>query len=633
MKKFYAIAVIAIAAFTGSANAQSQRLILAEEFTQASCGPCAAQNPNFNTLLANNTAKVVGLKYQTSWPGVDPMNAQTQTWVGPRVSYYNVSGVPYATLDGTAQTGASYVGAPANWNQTKIDNRYAVVSPFEIEVTHAFDPTYTNVDVTIDVTCTQLVPQLVAANMSLRVAIVEQEIEFCQAPGTNGETEFYGVMRKMLPDAAGTVLAATWAVGQTQQFTFSSAIPAYVYDLKQLAIVVFIQNNTSKEVLQAGLSAPMPIALDASIKDCDATAAAVTCGTTFDPSITISNEGTTAINSVDLSYSVTGGSPQTYTANVTIAPGTSSVVTLPTMTLGTFPSTFTCNITAVNGGNDIVTGNNSASTTLYQIPATAQVAPMTQDFVAIAFPPANWNRINGGGSASWTRVSPGALANNGSTRMEYYNSAAGDEDFLYTPKVDLSGLSNPVLTFKMAKAPFTGYTDRCDILASTDCGATWTTIWTKSDPALSTVPANGNPYVPTPNTNQWRDEAISLSSFAGQTEVLFLFQAISGYGNNMFIDDINIQSSVGIGENSSTSISVFPSVTTGDVYINLNGVQSNSNVVSVFDVNGKLVESFTTAIDNNSQIYVNMSSYQNGMYIVQVETGSQKIVEKVVLEK
>ncbi len=630
MKKIYALAVIAIVAFTGSANAQSQRLVLAEEFTQASCGPCAAQNPTFNTLLANNTAKVVGIKYQTNWPGVDPMNTQTQTWVGPRVTYYAVNGVPHATMDGTAQTGGSYTGAPANWTQAKIDTRYAVASPFDLEVSHTFDASYANVDITVDITATQAA----AGTLYLRVALVEQDIEFCQAPGTNGETEFYGVMRKMLPNATGTALATSWTAGQTQQLTFSSAIPSYIYDLKQFAIVVFIQNDVNKEVLQAGLSAPQPIALDASIKDCSLASASVTCGNTMDPSITISNEGTTAITTVDLTYSVTGGVPQNYTANVNIAPGANSTVILPSITMATFPSTFTCTVTAVNGTTDIVAGNNTSTTTIYQIPGAAQMAPVTQDFVAAVFPPANWTRINGGGTATWTRVSQGASANNGSAKMDFYNSAQGDEDYLYSPKVDMSGLTNPVLTFKIAKAQYTGFIDRMDIHASIDCGATWTTVWTKSDPLLSTMPAQTGAYTPiSGNAAHWRNENVDLSAFAGQTEVLFVFDAISGYGNNMYVDDINVQSAVGIGENPSTSISVFPSITTGDVYVNLSGVQSKSNVVSIFDVNGKLVNTFNASIDNNSQIYVNMASYQNGMYIIQVETGSQKIVEKIMLEK
>ena len=84
MKKLY---TLALTMFVGVAvNAQSQRLTLLEEFTQASCGPCASQNPALNTLLSGNESKAVSIKYQTNWPGVDPMNTQTQTWVAPRVS-------------------------------------------------------------------------------------------------------------------------------------------------------------------------------------------------------------------------------------------------------------------------------------------------------------------------------------------------------------------------------------------------------------------------------------------------------------------------------------------------------------------------------------------------------------------
>ena len=39
---------------------------MVESFTQASCGPCAAQNPGFNNLLQNNGNRVVLLKYQTA---------------------------------------------------------------------------------------------------------------------------------------------------------------------------------------------------------------------------------------------------------------------------------------------------------------------------------------------------------------------------------------------------------------------------------------------------------------------------------------------------------------------------------------------------------------------------------------
>jgi hypothetical protein len=72
MKKALLSSLIMISGVTASFG---QRLVLLEHFTQASCGPCASQNPALNALLDNNTTKVVAIKYQTSWPGTDPMNA------------------------------------------------------------------------------------------------------------------------------------------------------------------------------------------------------------------------------------------------------------------------------------------------------------------------------------------------------------------------------------------------------------------------------------------------------------------------------------------------------------------------------------------------------------------------------
>lgn len=625
MKKFYLLSALGLTLFAGSAVAQSQRLVLVEEFTQASCGPCAAQNPALNAMLANNTTKVVSVKYQTNWPGVDPMNTQTQTWVGPRVSYYNVTGVPNVRGDGN-----SVSGAPSVITQSWINTRYATSSPFDLDVNHTFSNDYDSVFIEVVMTCTQAT----SGNLVLQTAMVEKEVSFCQAPGTNGETEFYSVMRRMYPSASGTTLGTTWTVGQSQTFSFSGPIPTYIYDLKELAIVGFIQDNTSKAVHQAGLSDPLPIPLDASLKNCSASAATLTCGTSYDPAITVYNEGSSTITSLNLSYSVTGGSLQTYTWNGTLASGANTVINLGTIAIPSFPSTFTCNITGVNGSTDIVAGNNQLTATLYQVPTTAQTAPVVQDFVATLFPPADWTRINGGGSATWTRVAVGATAANGSAKMDYYNSADGDEDLLYTPKVDLSNLTNPSLTFKLAKAPYTGFVDQMDILASTDCGATWTTVWSKSDPALSTVAALTSAFTPTSgSTTQWRNESASLSGFAGQTEVLFAFKAISGYGNNLYIDDINIQSSTGIGENAeTTTISVFPSITSGDVYVNLGNLNTLNAVVTVLDASGKLVETFEAKKDNADNVYVNLANRQNGMYFIQVEAEGQKIVKKVILE-
>jgi hypothetical protein len=227
MKKITTL--IALACVSSFGFAQSQRLCLAEEFTQASCPPCAAQNPAYNALLAANTNKIISIKYQTSWPGVDPMNAQTQSEVGPRVSYYSVSGVPNARVDGTIAA-----GAPSSTTQTVIDNEYNVPSSFTMNLTHSFSSDMDSIFISCDVTCSQ---NITMTTPKLHVVMVEESIIFANPPGTNGEKEFYNVMRKMYPNASGTTLTTTWTSSQTQNFSFSGPIPTYVYNKGQIGIL------------------------------------------------------------------------------------------------------------------------------------------------------------------------------------------------------------------------------------------------------------------------------------------------------------------------------------------------------------------------------------------------------------
>src|SRR5689334_2661669 len=191
MKKLYSIAVLSMTLFAGSAFAQSQRFILAEEFTQASCAPCAAQNPAFNAVLDANQTKIIGLKYQVWWPGYDPMYNQNKAQVNTRVAYYGVTGVPNVRVDGTA-----YAGAPSGVSQAFVDNRYSTVpSPSTITASHTFNAAYTQMTINADITCTQAT----AGTLVAQVAVMEREIDFTSPPGTNGETEFYGVMKVMAP--------------------------------------------------------------------------------------------------------------------------------------------------------------------------------------------------------------------------------------------------------------------------------------------------------------------------------------------------------------------------------------------------------------------------------------------------
>lgn len=309
MKKITLLLVVLLVALT-SGYSQSQRLVLFEEFTNASCSPCASQNPAFDALLAANPTKCTSIKYHTNWPGVDPMNAQNPGDVSTRVGYYGVNGVPMCFMDGVAPSGTNYLGAPANVNQAKIDAEYAIASPFELIVNQQLSPGNDSLYVTILGTATASV----SGSLVLHIAVIEKHIHFNTAPGSNGEKDFYNVMKKMLPGASGTALPTSITTGDYFIVKYAWKL-ANVYSLGQLSVVAFIQDNATKTVHQAANTTSTPIlwpyANDVMLSSISNVMPGY-CEPRLAPSVTIRNYGTQPLTSVNIHCKVNDGAPNTY---------------------------------------------------------------------------------------------------------------------------------------------------------------------------------------------------------------------------------------------------------------------------------------------------------------------------------
>lgn len=297
MKHLYIF--LALAVLTTSAMGQSTRTVLVEEGTNASCGPCAAQNPSFNALLDNNVDQVVSIKYQWYFPGFDPMHEHNPEEANARLSYYGINGVPTATIDGVIpDVSPSYAGAPGAFTQQLFDDAAAIPGSFDIEVTYELTPNGLTMDATA--TCTQAA----SGDLRFRIAVIEEEIQFDSAPGSNGETEFFGVMKKFLPGSNGVQMANAYDVGETFS-TSQSWSYANVYDVNELAVVVFIQNDDNKAVLQAALASDAEIQPEVP-NDVTGTElaglSAENCGTTINPVVTIRNNGGETLTSATIDY-------------------------------------------------------------------------------------------------------------------------------------------------------------------------------------------------------------------------------------------------------------------------------------------------------------------------------------------
>lgn len=627
-------------------NAQTQRTSLFEEYTGENCGPCAATNPGITTLADANFAgpqKMILLRYQVAIPSAptSPTSLYQQNSTEPpaRQSYYYPSSgdrfAPQGRFNGRELgVGDPNQGHAGFLDQPTIDGDYVVDAPFELTTSYAWNPTYDEVTITTTITAAQA---FTTSNpLKLRLAIIEEEIHYATAPGTNGEKDFEFVMRKMVPDVNGQTLAGTWTNGQTQTLTNVVTLPAYIWNKGEVAIVAFIQEdvpspgpNTVRTVHQAAYGAPQPLALDATTTVLGGINASA-CSPDFTPTLTIENAGTTALTSCTINYKIDNGTVMTQAWTGNLATGQTDLVTLPLQTTTAGTHTFTAYTSDPNGSTDNNLQNDSKNKTFIIFGAPA-AAPITQTF-ATAGIPAGYSVGNPDGGYTWQRVT----TLSGILKYDAYtNGNEGDIDHFYLPRLDFTGMSSMEIRFDVAHRPYnTIYLETLDLLISTDCGTTWTNLYSKTGATLGTGAAQTGAYTPNTAAGHWRNETISLGAYANNPDVLLDFRITNGYGNNVYLDNINVVSNpVGIKEaNSLSDVVVYPNPASTNATVKVNSANNGMATIIVYNALGQEVFTTSEKISGGINTFeLNTAVLANGLYTISVNTENGKSVQKLTV--
>ena len=219
---------------------ERSRMVLVEHFTNSSDENCADINPQVNTIVNGYLGDVIDVQYHTSFPGFDQMNEDNPSAPSARSMYYGASSVPWSVVDGTVYNGFStgFVENP------QIVELRALEDPlFTIELNT--EKSTIGVDVNVTITSQEAITD---KNISCQLVVVEKVIN--SLTGTNGETMFRSVLKKMLPNAGGTNFSHNWWDGQSETisatWTYSN-----VYDPDQVYVVAFVQDEITKEIYQA----------------------------------------------------------------------------------------------------------------------------------------------------------------------------------------------------------------------------------------------------------------------------------------------------------------------------------------------------------------------------------------------
>ena len=171
------------------------------------------------------------------------------------------------------------------------------------------------------------------------------------------------------------------------------------------------------------------------------------------------------------------------------------------------------------------------------------------------------------------------------------------------------------LTYDYAYCGFSGYADGFRIEISTDCGATWDSIYGASGTDLQTTGYVNSPWYPT--CGSWETDSLDLTSFGYNGDTIMVgFVAINDYGNRFFMDNVNINGQniiIGLDDEiTEFNTSIYPNPTKGIFNIR---TDANTMKVEVYSTLGRLVAN--EFIQGGLQ-QIDLSKQPKGVYFVKL---------------
>jgi hypothetical protein len=260
----------------------------------------------------------------------------------------------------------------------------------------------------------------------------------------------------------------------------------------------------------------------------------------------VRNNGTTTLTSVTLNVEMDAGAPTVTTFPLSLAAGRDTTLNLAGISGSAGNHTMTVYTTSPNGSTDNFLNNDTIYSYVNILSASSPL-PFTQDFSLSTFPPAGWQiwNPNSGASNTWKRDVVSGYSAPGAAFFDDYNvNQAGTMDELITPALDPGNATDVTLNFKVAYAPSdtvdVSAWDGLEVYVSGDGGKTYHLLYKKTGKQLRTAPATTIPFSAF-QQSLWRDETLDLSPYvtAGQ-KMIVKFRNTNAFGNNLYIDDINI---------------------------------------------------------------------------------------------
>ena len=185
----------------------------------------------------------------------------------------------------------------------------------------------------------------------------------------------------------------------------------------------------------------------------------------------------------------------------------------------------------------------------------------------------------------------------------------GEEAMLVSAPLDITAVTNPILTFKHRQRSLGQFVDELSVWYATSINDYWHLL---------------GDY--TYACEDW--ETITLALPEASDAYLIAFKGKSNNADGVYVDDVWVGNDPGVGvdEQSALAATVSPNPTTGNVTVETN---TNEGQVIVFDMLGKQM---LTALVINGRAELDLSAFAKGVYVARISSESGTSTIKLVKE-
>lgn len=407
MKKIFTLCVLAATTLTASAQLPVSTMpapknALLEEFTGITCVYCPDGHKIAKQITDANPNRAFAVNIHTggfATPSAsNPFDFRTPEGDAIRViPGMGVTGYPQGAVNRKLYgTATSFAMSRSVWTAAV---NAILAQPAYVNVAGQAELNVTTNQLTVNVEAYYTNNSPVPGN-KLTVMLLQNNINGPQTGAAqfnptmvnpDGTYRHMHALRDVLTPATGEDITPTTTgtlITRTYNYTVPATIPAtgaYAIPVEagNLEVIVFVAESVTNVINVARV----PISFTGLTTTNNAQVVTVTqedniCTNSITPTFTLKNMGNAVMTTAEVSYSVNGGTAQTYTWNGNLAPLSSVDVTLPSISFTLNPTnTVNVTVTNVNGTTDDDPSNNNGSANFNQTPSQSATVNLTLNLV------------------------------------------------------------------------------------------------------------------------------------------------------------------------------------------------------------------------------------------------------------